>query len=78
MLLNFYKDKIENPIFLIWSNDFTDLENYFQKINLPLFNSINQNNKILTDFYLLTQCKYFIVAPSTFHWWGAWLSNFET
>ena len=32
---------------------------------------------VLTDFFLLTQCRYFIVGPSTFHWWGAWLSNFD-
>ena len=73
--IKFFKDKIENPIFLIWSNDFTDLENYFSKDKFTFV--INQNNKILTDFYLLTQCKYFIVAPSTFHWWGAWLSDFD-
>ena len=23
----------------------------------------------------MTQCKNFIVGPSTFSWWGAWLSN---
>ena len=38
---------------------------------------INNKDKILTDFFLLTQCRYFIVGPSTFHWWGAWLSNFD-
>ncbi len=71
----FFKNKIEKPIFLIWSNDFTSLENYFPKNEFTFV--INSKNKILTDFYLLTQCRYFIVAPSTFHWWGAWLSNFE-
>ena len=71
----FFKNKIEKPIFLIWSNDFTNLENYFPKNEFTFV--INSKNKILTDFYLLTQCRYFIVAPSTFHWWGAWLSNFE-
>ena len=35
-------------------------------------------DKYLTDFYLLTQCKYHIVGPSTFSWWGAWLSNFNS
>ena len=27
--------------------------------------------------YLLTKCKYFIVGPTSFHWWGAWLSEFK-
>ena len=73
--INFIKTKVNNPIFLIWSNDFTDLEKYFPT-NKFLY-VVNSENKILNDFYLLTQCKYFIVGPSTFSWWGAWLSNHE-
>ena len=73
--INFIKTKVNNPIFLIWSNDFTDLEKYFPT-NKFLY-VVNPENKILNDFYLLTQCKYFIVGPSTFSWWGAWLSNHE-
>jgi len=68
--------KIENPIFLIWSNDFKNLEKYFPK-NKFIFVK-NDTDKYLTDFYLLTQCKYHIVGPSTFSWWGAWLSNFNS
>ena len=71
--IKYFKDKIKNPIFLIWSNDFSNLDKYFSK-NEYIF-VINKENKILSDFYLLTQCKYFIIAPSTFSWWGAWLSN---
>ena len=73
--VKFIKNKINNPKFLLWSNDFTDLEKYFPKNEF--LHVINANNKILNDFYLLTQCKYFIVGPSTFSWWGAWLSNKE-
>tara|TARA_B100002051_G_scaffold174604_1_gene165142 strand:- start:273 stop:1022 length:750 start_codon:yes stop_codon:yes gene_type:complete len=74
--IKFIKSKVHNPKFLLWSNDFTGLEKYFPT-NEFLY-VINSQNKILNDFYLLTQCKYFIVGPSTFSWWGAWLSNNES
>ena len=68
-----YFDKIiKDPIYLVWSNDFNGLDKYFDT-NKFIFVE-NHNDKVLTDFYLLTQCKYFIVGPSTFNWWGAWLS----
>jgi len=73
--IKYIKTKIDKPKFLLWSNDFTDLEKYFPKNEF--LHVINNENKILNDFYLLTQCKYFIVGPSTFSWWGAWLSNKE-
>ena len=32
---------------------------------------------MLEDYYLMTLCKHFVVAPTTFHYWPAWLSNYE-
>ncbi len=71
--VNYFKTKVKNPKFLIWSNDFYNLDKYFNK-NFLFVNNSN-SNKDLIDLYLLTQCKYFIISPSTFSWWGAWLSK---
>jgi hypothetical protein len=71
---NFPK-KINNPLFLLWSNDHTDLRTYFPSKNFIFIENIN--NKIISDFNLLKLCKNFIVGPTSFHWWGAWLSNYR-
>jgi len=36
----------------------------------------NKNDKAISDFYLSSLCKNFIIGPSTFHWWSAYLSKY--
>jgi len=67
--------KIEKPIFLIWSNNFNGLREYFPENRFTFID--NRQEKTLNDFYLLMHCKNFIVGPTSFHWWGAWLSNYQ-
>ena len=55
------------------NNDFSNLDKYFSSNFIFVKN--HNKNKDLTDLYLLSHCKYFIVSPSTFSWWGAWLSK---
>jgi len=73
--IEYFNKRIDNPKYLIWSNDFDNLDKYFDTKKFIFV--MNSEDKVLTDFFLLTQCRYFIVGPSTFHWWGAWLSNFD-
>jgi len=69
---NFPK-KIDNPIYLLWSNDFQNLHDSFSDKKFIFVE--NEQNKTIMDFYLLTLCQNFIVGPTSFHWWGAWLSQ---
>jgi hypothetical protein len=69
----FIETKILNPNYYIWSNDFHNLKEYFPHNKYKFVD--NSNNKTISDFFLLTKCKNFIVGPTTFHWWGAWLSE---
>ena len=67
------KTKIPNPKFFIWSNDFTDMENYYDPSEFIFIKNVK--NKILNDFDLFKYSKHFIVGPTSFHWWGAWLNS---
>ena len=76
--IEFFKNKINNPIFYLWSNDFSNLDNslFVEKINrVHSDNIVSKIDKRGLDLFLLSQCKYHIVVPSSFNWWGAWLSN---
>ena len=70
----FIKKKINDPKFFIWSNDFTDFDNITNKLNINNFELI-KNNDPINDFYLFKFAKHFIVGPSSYHWWGAWLNE---
>jgi len=71
--VDFIDKKISNPKYLLWSNDFSNLRNYFPSEKFKFVE--NKSNKSLTDFYLLLNCKNFIVGPTSFHWWPAWLNE---
>lgn len=70
------KDKINNPKFFIFSDNFNNLDKVFDKNNFTFIDNFNKN-KSAEDFYLMRRCKHFIVGPTSFHWWAAWLSNYE-
>ena len=74
--IKYFKTKINNAKFFIFSNDFKNLKNIFIGDE---YYFVDQNIKLepIYDFYLMTLCKHFIVSPSTFSWWAAWLSRNE-
>ena len=77
--INYFKNLISKPTFFLWSNDVVN-------INLNLFNEkiylINHDknfcsniDKRTLDLFLISSCNNHIVTPSSFNWWGAWLST---
>ena len=70
---------VEKPSFFIWSNDLIPLkDNVFnEKINKVIHdNEFTKNlDKRALDMYLISHCNHHIVIPSSFNWWGAWLSK---
>ncbi|MBD1140715.1 alpha-1,2-fucosyltransferase [Pelagibacterales bacterium SAG-MED39] len=70
--------KISDPKFFIWSNNLNGLDEFFPKKNfIHVKNDQLQEigRKPLLDLFLMTQAKHFIVIPSSFNWWGAYLSK---
>mgnify|MGYP001307433352 CR=1 FL=1 len=74
----YFKEKLNNPVFFLWSNDFNDLENKLDiKDVVYINNNFYKNNveRIHCDLFLMRNCKHFAVIPSAFNWWGCWLSD---
>jgi hypothetical protein len=66
---------LKNPKFFIFSDD-SNWVNENLKLNYPTtLVSHNQDVECFEDLRLMSQCKYNIIANSSFSWWGAWLNN---
>ena len=76
--ISYFKSKLNNPVFFLWSNNIKDLNN---KLNIRdvviIDNKLIKDDieRIHCDLFLMTNCKHFAVIPSAFNWWGCWLSN---
>ena len=75
---NYIKSKVENPSFFLWSNAFLNIDKKkfkFDYTEVKINNLDNSSDKRINDLFLISKCRHFIVIPSTFNWWGAWLSE---
>jgi len=53
------------------------LESLLKTYQYTLVSQIKVNDSAETDFWLMRQCRHFIIGNSTFAWWAAWLTEQE-
>ena len=71
--IKFIEKKIKNPQYFIWTNDHANFDQLSNNLIVKNYSLINEN--VINDFDLFQYAKHFIVGPSSFHWWGAWLNK---
>ncbi|MBU0730883.1 MAG: alpha-1,2-fucosyltransferase [Proteobacteria bacterium] len=66
-------ERVEDPHFYCFSDD----PAWFNTLKLQhpfTIISHNSEEKNYEDLWLMQQCRHYIIANSTFSWWGAWLN----
>ena len=73
--VDFISSMVTNAFFVVFSDDSQWVTNNLNLKYPNLLVSINNASTAYFDLYLMSLCKYHIIANSTFSWWGAWLSQ---
>jgi hypothetical protein len=77
--IQFMRNQLSDPHFYIFSDDIHLAKEKFQ-LSGPDFSDIEGHTGKMSylDLYIMSKCRHFIIANSTFSWWSAWLgSNHE-
>jgi len=68
-------DHVGDPHFFVFSDD-PDWCKEHVRIDAPItYMDHNDGRRDFVDLVLMSHCRHFITANSTFSWWGAWLSR---
>lgn len=73
--INFISKQVNNPKFYIFSNDPKWTQENIKIDHPTYYVTNNPPEKGYEDLRLMTLCDNFIIANSSFSWWGAWLSE---
>jgi len=71
--IKYFENKYTNITFFIFSDDIAWCKENFEFIDNKVF--VDNTKSAIDDLELMKNCKYNIIANSTFSWWGAWLND---
>lgn len=87
MPIEYYQNSIEkilneatdidgkDVVYFVFSDDPDWCEESFTWLEPKVIVRHNPPKKGFMDIYLMSKCKHFVIANSSFSWWGAWLSQ---
>lgn len=73
--INYINQKIQNPTYIIFSDDIDWTKENLNLDENAIFVDWNTGDNSYIDMQLMSLCSHNIIANSTFSWWGAWLNN---
>ena len=68
--INDIEKNIDNPHYIFFSDDPDYVKSYYSFANMTVVDW-NKGEKSIFDMYLMSQCKFMILANSTFSYWAA-------
>tara|TARA_Y100001968_G_scaffold125085_1_gene114069 strand:- start:1109 stop:2005 length:897 start_codon:yes stop_codon:yes gene_type:complete len=73
------ESRIIDPHYFVFSDDIIpkNILTLFPSSRCTILSDNLKSRDAIYDFSLMARCKHFIIANSTFSWWGAWLSKYE-
>ena len=71
--LQLLKGKLENPLFVFFSNDSAWCRQHLLEEN-AVYVDWNGGSDSYKDMQLMSHCHHYIMANSSFSWWGQWLN----
>lgn len=69
--IEFFKRKLNNPLFFVFTNDTIGTQSICKLPNVFLIHGLHDYQ----DMRLMMACKHFLISNSTFSWWTSYLSN---
>lgn len=77
--MEWVSQQVDNPVFYIFSNSHEDIEWIKENYSLGQKNIryIDMNNKDYEELMLMSACRHFVIANSTYSWWAQYLGEYK-
>lgn len=73
--LKYIKERVKNPLFLVFSDDISWVKENMDLDGECLFANENGVYDDCQELMIMSKCKHNVIANSTYSWWGAWLNQ---
>lgn len=74
---DYIRGRVDNPVFFVFSDEPEWAASHFPRMERLRIISHNTGKNDPEDMRLMMHCRHFIIANSSFSWWGAWLAKSE-